>query len=59
MEEKFTWRNGRSCIFKHFVDLVFIIKYRRGVFTEKILKNLKEIFNETCTQMDAGLLEFG
>ena len=59
MEEEFHWRTGRNCVFKHFVHLVFVTKYRRGVFTEQMLNNLKEIFNETCIQMGAELLEFG
>ena len=59
MEEEFHWRTGRSCIFKNFVHLVFVTKYRRGVFTDEMLGEIKKIFNETCIQMGAELLEFG
>jgi putative transposase len=59
MEEEFSWRIGRSCVFKNFVYLVFVTKYRRDVFTPSLLKRLHEIFKETCEQMDVELLEFG
>jgi putative transposase len=59
MIEEFHWRTGRSCIFKNFIHLVFVTKYRRGVFTEEILKKLNQIFKETCLQMGGELLEFG
>jgi putative transposase len=59
MNDVFNFRTGRSCVFKNFIHLVFITKYRRDVFTEAILTRLKEIFSETCKQMDAELLEFG
>lgn len=58
MNKKFYWRTGRTCVFKNFVHLVFITKYRKDVFTKTMLIRLKEIFNETCLQMDAELLEF-
>ena len=59
MVEKFKWRTGRSCIFKNFVHLVFVTKYRRNVFDDEMLKRLSELFKETCTQMDVELIEFG
>jgi len=59
MMEEFNWRIGRSCLFKNFIHLVFVTKYRRGVFTKKILERLHELFSETCIQMDARLIEFG
>lgn len=59
MSEEFSWRTGRSCIFKNFVHLVFVTKYRRGVFTDEILDSLRSIFEETCMQMEVELLEFG
>jgi putative transposase len=57
MDDNFKWRTGRSCVFKNFVHLVFITKYRRGVFSECILERLNEIFKETCHQMGAELLD--
>jgi len=59
MEKEFEWRTGRSCVFKNFVHLVFVTKYRKGVFTKEILERLKELFKETCEQMEVELLEFG
>ena len=48
MIEKYPWRTGRSCVFKVYNHLVFVTKYRRGVFTKDILNKLKLIFAETC-----------
>ena len=59
MNNEFEWRTGRSCVFKNFVHLIFVTKYRRGVFNKKMLECLQEVFRETCEQMDAELLEFG
>ena len=59
MSEEFEFRTGRSCVFKNIIHLVFITKYRRGVFSPKMLDRTKEIIKETCEQMDVELLEFG
>src|ERR1700722_9387445 len=59
MEKDFSWRTGRSCLFKNFVHLVFVTKYRRNVLTAPMLERLYLIFLETCRQMGAELLEFG
>ena len=59
MEKEFEWRTGRTCIFKNFIHLVFVTKYRRGVFTKTMLDRLEELFTETCKQMDVDLIEFG
>jgi len=59
MSKEFTWRTGRSCVFKNFIHLVFVTKYRRDVFTGAMLDRLQEILSETCEQMEAELLEFG
>lgn len=59
MVEEFKWRTGRSCVFKNFIHLVFVTKYRRGVFTKPMLDRLRELFEETCTQMDVELIQFG
>lgn len=42
--ENYEWRTGRSCLYKNFYHLVFVTKYRRDVFTEKILQRLHHIF---------------
>ncbi len=59
MTHKFEWRTGRHCVFKNHVHLVFVTKYRRGVFTDEMLERLREIFSETLLQMQGELLEFG
>jgi len=55
----YEWRTGRSCLFKNNAHLVFVAKYRRGVFTKEMLDRTKAIMEETCKQMDCELLEFG
>jgi len=55
----YEWRTGRACVYKNNVHLVFVTKYRRGVFTKQMLDRVHEIIKETCLQMDCELLEFG
>ena len=55
----YKWRTGRYCVFKNYVHLVFVTKYRRGVFTKKMITLLEETLKETAVQMDCELLEFG
>ena len=58
MKEIYQWRTGRSCVYKINIHLVFVTKYRRGVFTNDLLDRMKELFKETCQQMDSELLEY-
>jgi len=58
VKKEFNWITGRICVFKNFVHLVFVTKYRRNVLTEKMINRLDEIFLEICMQMEAELLEF-
>lgn len=51
-------RRGRNCVFNIHVHLVFVTKYRREVFTEEILGDLKSIFASVCTDFEAELVEF-
>ena len=51
-------RHGRHCVFKNFVHLVFVTKYRRDVLTEPMLKRIEELMKETCEQMECELIEF-
>lgn len=51
-------RTGRHCVFNLHVHLVFVTKYRRGVFTSVILEDLKRIFSEVCKDFEAELVEF-
>ena len=59
ISKEFEWRTGRSCVFKNFVHLIFVTKYRRNVLSQDMLLSLKNIFEETCEQMEGELLEFG
>ncbi|RZA22275.1 MAG: IS200/IS605 family transposase [Proteobacteria bacterium] len=59
MSNDYEWRTGRHCVFKNHIHLVFVTKYRRGVFTDAMLERVKEVFIETMKQMDGELLEFG
>lgn len=40
------------------VHLVFVTKYRRGVFTKEILDDLHGIFAKVCADFEAELVEF-
>ena len=51
-------RTGRHCVFMMHVHLVFVTKYRRGVFTKEILDDLRGIFAKVCTVFEAELIEF-
>ena len=51
-------RHGRHCVFKNLVHLVFVMKYRRDVLTEPMLKRIEELMKETCEQMECELIEF-
>jgi putative transposase len=51
-------RHGRHCVFRNFMHLVFVTKYRRDVLTDPILKRMEELVRETCIQMDCELIEF-
>ncbi len=51
-------RQGRHCVFKMHVHLVFVTKYRRGVFTKAILEDLQGIFASVCVDFEAKLVEF-
>jgi putative transposase len=56
--KEYPWRTGRSCVFKNYIHLVLVTKYRRNVFTDTMLTRLEEIIKETCSQMDCELIEF-
>lgn len=40
------------------VHLVFVTKYRRGVFTMAILDDMRSVFASVCLDFDAQLVEF-
>ncbi len=49
---------GRHCVFELKVHLVFIPKYRRDVFTSRVLNQLQVIFKDTCLKLESELIEF-
>jgi len=51
-------RRGRSCVFLLHTHLVFVTKYRRVVFTKRVLKELRKIFDSVCKDFSAVLVEF-
>ena len=40
------------------VHLVFVTKYRRGVFTKEILEDMRGIFSSVCSDFESELVEF-
>ena len=51
-------RRGRTCVFLMHVHLVFVTKYRKKVFTKKVLRDLEAIFRDVCVDFEAELKEF-
>jgi len=51
-------RTGRHCVFNMHVHLVFVTKYRRGVFTKQIIDDLRTLFEKVCTDFEAELVGF-
>ncbi len=51
-------RSGRHCVFNLHVHLVFVTKYRRGVFTKAILDDLRPVLASVCNDFEAELVEF-
>ncbi|MEU8036784.1 IS200/IS605 family transposase [Streptosporangium sp. NPDC049078] len=51
-------RTGRHVVCNLHAHLVFVTKYRRGVFTDAMLTRCEEIMREVCTDFEAELREF-
>lgn len=51
-------RKGRHCVFNLHVHLVFVTKYRHGVFSRAMLDDMKNIFVKVCKDFEAELVEF-
>lgn len=51
-------RHGRHCVFNLHIHLVFVTKYRRGVFTKVVIDELQNIFAQVCIDFEAELVEF-
>ena len=57
MKKSTELRHGRSCVFAMHVHLVFVTKYRRRVFTQEVMRELKLIFASVCKDFEATLVE--
>src|SRR5690554_6872258 len=58
MQDSDDVRTGRHCVFNLHVHLVFVTKYRKDVFSERVLIELEEIFKNVCLNFEAELVEF-
>lgn len=50
-------RRGRHCVFNLHAHLVFVTKYRRHVFTQAIIQDMRTIFAKVCADFEAQLIE--
>lgn len=57
MEPENDIRRGRHCISKMHVHLVFVTKYRRGVFDAAAIDALRDIFQSVCRDLEATLVQ--
>ncbi len=51
-------KSHSHCVYSIHYHLVFVVKYRRKVFTETILQDLRAIFENLCISWDCSLKEF-
>jgi putative transposase len=51
-------RRGRHVTYDLHAHLVFVTKYRRGVFDDAMLKRCEEIMREVCGSFEVELREF-
>ena len=58
MTQETDYRRGRHCVFVIHAHLVFVAKYRRGVFRQEHLDSLHRILADVCKDFDAELIEF-
>ena len=58
MTQETDYRRGRYCVFAIHAHLVFVTKYRRGVFRQEHLDSLHRILADVCKDFDAELIEF-
>jgi putative transposase len=58
MTEETDYRRGRHCVFAIHAHLVFVTKYKRGVFRQEHLDSLHRILADVCKDFDAELVEF-
>ncbi|MBZ9638443.1 IS200/IS605 family transposase [Streptomyces sp. PSKA30] len=51
-------RTGRHVVCNLHVHLVFVTKYRRGVFTDAMLSRCEQIMRDVCEDFEAELKQF-
>jgi putative transposase len=51
-------RRGRTVIYTLHAHLVFTPKYRRGPFTDEILRRCEEVMRAVCADFETELVEF-
>ena len=51
-------RNGKHVVFLLHAHLVFVTKYRKGVFTKSMLDSMRDVFNSVCSDFESSLVEF-
>ena len=52
------YRHNRHCVFMIHIHLVFVTKYRRFCFTQRVIDHLETIFTNICKDYEAELKEF-
>jgi len=57
MKKQAEYRRGRTCVFLLHVHLVFVSKYRRNIFTGRVLRDLENVFSSVCKDFGATLEE--
>ncbi|MEW2087401.1 IS200/IS605 family transposase [Streptomyces sp. NPDC005283] len=58
MDKEDDYRRGRYVVSAMHVHLVFVTKYRRGVFNHEMLTRCEEIMRKVCEDFEAELNEF-
>jgi putative transposase len=58
MEQNNDMRHSRHCLFLMCVHLVFVTKYRRGVFTKEISNDLRDLFSSVCRDFEVERVAF-
>jgi putative transposase len=51
-------RRGRHVVYELHAHLVFVTKYRRGVFDKAMLDRCQQIMSKVCADFEAELTEF-
>lgn len=51
-------RHGRHCVFMMHTHLVFVTKYRKFAFSDRVLNLLEVVFRDVCKKFEAELVEF-